>query len=101
MSYSVVVFKVTGEIERTVQPKAPDLAQMQKVVGGYIESIVHFTKYDGMKRGSAFCNENGIAEGLPFNINATQAWLAALGPGPFRYEPRLMGNVIFYSKQKG
>lgn len=82
----------------TTQTTRPQLKQLQSAVGGLIERVPHFTEYLGL-RGVAFCNEEGRPEmlNLPRNEEATKAWLKNLGPGPFRYEPELFGDVIFYS----
>ena len=100
MTYTVIVFHANGEICRSTQPKAPNYDQQKNAVGGYIETVPHFTKYDGMTRGTCYANEDGIGKFLPFNKNATDAWLACLGKGPFAYKPRLYGDVIFYARSK-
>lgn len=99
MPYVVVVFKVDGTIESSEQKSKPELDQIKKVVEGWIETVPHFTRYGDHTRGMAFCNEEGLYN-KAFNAKATQAWLENLGKGPFRYEPRLHGNVIYYAKIK-
>ena len=105
MPYLVVILKTDGTRWRATQPKAPDLDQMQKAVGGFIETVPHFTKltHEGehLSRGHCFCNEEGKITGLPINEQATKAWLDNLGKGPFRYPPVLHGDCIYYAKVKG
>lgn len=98
--YKVITLLANGETKEQLQPKAPDLKQLQAIVGGYIETVPHFTKFGDMKRGVAYCNEEGLLRGLQFNAAATSAWLQNLGKGPFGYPPRLHGDVVFYAKVK-
>lgn len=51
------------------------LDALQSAVGGHIESIPYFSKYDGAPC-VAFCNEEGKLEGLPVNATATALWHA-------------------------
>lgn len=102
---NVVVFIIhpSGNLVKSTQPKNPELKQIQDAVGGYIERVPHFThfEHEGVKytRGTAWCNEEGRINGLPYNDRATQAWLECLGKGPFRYNPVLNGSVMFHAKE--
>jgi hypothetical protein len=60
--------------------KAPDYRELNKIVGGSIELIPYFTRYDG-KPCVAFCNEEGKLPhlNLPFNAMAQSLWEKALG----------------------
>lgn len=102
MPYLVVILKTDGTRWQSTQPNAPDLYQLQKAVGGFIETVPHFRAltHDGQsyKRGTCFCNEEGKITGLPVNVQATKAWLDNLGKGPFRYPPVLHGDCIYYAK---
>lgn len=98
--YNVIIFLANGKIEFSQQHRAPSLEQMQTAVGGYIERIPHFTRfeYEGKyyTRGQAFANEDGIMKKLDFNEMATDAWQnCTVGI----QNARLFGNVIFYSKE--
>lgn len=105
--YEVLIIKATGEIVRTVQPKAPTYEQQSDAVGGYIETIPYFTKIKlafgvnnviDLTRGIAYCNENGFAEGKPFNATASAMWRESCPKGdPDRMN--LRGDVIFFAKQ--
>lgn len=96
--YVVVVIKANGSVDSRTQDKKPDLRELQKLVGGYIEIVPHFTRYGAHRRATAYCNEEGKLHGLPLNEKATKAWLDCLGSGPFSYEPRLHGDVVIYAK---
>lgn len=58
----------------------PELGSLQAAVGGTIETIPGFKKYEG-KRCTAYCHEEGKIRGQEFNLQATGAWIEALG-GP-------------------
>ena len=62
---------------------APRLPELQAGVGGDIELVPYFTRYQG-KPCVAFCNELGKLHGLPINERATILWHAL--------EPRFMGR---------
>ena len=103
MSYHVLEIKVTGDVIKTVQAKAPDYKQQTKAVGGYIETIPYFTKvsYEGINysRGTAYANEEGRLHGMPLNLTAMEWWRESCPKG----DPRRMtlcGDVIFYAKVK-
>jgi len=101
---AVFIIQPYGPIIRTEQKAVPSLKQLQDAVGGSIELLPGFTRFEfGGKtytRGAAFVNENGISMQLPFNKRATEAWKACLGLKPLWYDPHLMGNVIFYATVK-
>lgn len=101
MSYTVVVMSPDGRRVRTTQARRPDLDQLQRAVGGFIETVPHFTRLGELRRGVAYCNEYGRLHRLPLNADATTEWRKCLGSGPFRYEPTLLGSVVFYAKTGG
>jgi hypothetical protein len=74
-------------VEGTVSSKelaAPvALEDLQGGVGGDIELVPYFTKYEG-RRCVAFCHEEGKLIGLPINPRATALWYAL--------EPRFVGR---------
>lgn len=96
--YHIFVIKTTGEIEHYTQPKAPELDQLQAIVGGYIETIPYFTRLnvDGRRylRGKAYADEDGIMKQKPFNLKATQAWQNHFT----KLVTDLHGDVVFYCK---
>ena len=69
------------------------LPELQGIVGGLIESVPHWNYYEGQLC-AVYANETGRLRGLPRNERATALWLAALGKGPFRYEPELVGDIV-------
>lgn len=62
----------------------PPLADLQSLVGGYLEAVPHFCQLltpEGRTVATAFCDEEGKLKGLPFNLLATAMWQAsASGP---------------------
>lgn len=57
----------------TVMEAEPTLHEMQVAVGGYIEVIPGFTRYNG-KKCAAICNEEGKLKRLEVNVPATELW---------------------------
>lgn len=105
MPYNIFVIYASGAVEHSMQNEAPKLAQLQKAVGGYIETVPYFTNFThgGVKyqRGKAFANEEGLLKGLPFNNTATNAWRNCPQFRRFHFNAMsatLVGDVIFYSK---
>lgn len=50
-----------------------DLAELQKLVGGFIEAVPRFTMYE-KRRCVVYCNEDGKSKALPINKKATTLW---------------------------
>jgi hypothetical protein len=57
---------------------SPTLEQLQTAVGGHIEVVPYFTKFNG-EQCVAFCNEEGKLVGLPANRLAQMFWERAVG----------------------
>lgn len=72
---------------------AVELKLLQRMVDGFIEPVVNLDDYNGQPA-IAWCNEDGRSKNLPFNHRATELWRKCLGEGPFRYEPKLYGDVV-------
>jgi hypothetical protein len=53
--------------------KADILEVCQKAVGGWIETVGYFRKFNG-RRCTAYVNEEGLLKRLPFNQEATRLW---------------------------
>lgn len=100
MPYSIHIIRANGTIEHNILPKAPNDDYIRKAIGGWMETVPHFTKLGQLKRGLAYADEEGILKRKPFNAEATKLWKLCLGAGPFAYEPKLYGDVIFYAKTK-
>jgi hypothetical protein len=104
MPYMVIITAPDGTETTSIQAKAPDYPQIRAAVNGMIEHVPHFSRYEhagvSYKRGQAYVNEEGLIRQLPINGEATRQWLMNLGKGPFRYQPRLFGTMIFWAKIK-
>lgn len=98
MSYTVYLFKASGTVTKTQQDKKPTYDECVKAVGGYIETIPFFTKYDDRIRGTAYANEEGMLKGLPLNKLAIKAWQESLVSGYDPSRTNLCGDIILYFK---
>lgn len=78
MKGKLYVIQASGEISETMLTEAPKLESLQKAVGGYIEVIPFFVRFQGSDC-VALCNEEGKLIGLPFNASATDAWRKQCG----------------------
>lgn len=94
----LTIIKADGT--ETTQMCSAELKELQALVGGLIEQVPHFTKYDG-KKCIAWCNEEGRIKGLPVNPKATSLWKSTLGwtpekqaSGVFWYEPIVLGTLV-------
>jgi hypothetical protein len=67
----------SGKVEATPLERLPTLEEMQRAVGGYIETVPYLDQYDG-KPCVAFCNEEGKLKAEPINDRATGLWVQAL-----------------------
>ena len=81
--------------------KAPQLEELQKMVGGNIEIVPGFTSIecdDGVMHSCvAFCNEDGKNLGLPTNHIATAIWYDTLTRQDHDMAPfadYLVGNIV-------
>ena len=88
----ITTIKSDGTIDQILEKK-DSLEILQKRVGGYIEIIPLFNKYNG-KNCIAYCNEYGIYAKLQFNKLATDKWKECLGNQKLGYEPQLVGDVV-------
>lgn len=73
----LAVIQVTGDITVTEHSAPLDLGVLQTAVGGYIETVPFFDKfqYAGVTYPAvAFCNEEGKLNGQQINIVASQLW---------------------------
>lgn len=100
--YRITTLHADGRITKSDQPRRPTLTQLQKGVGGLIQAVPDFDRYGG-KACEVYCNEEGLAAGLPLNLGATAAWRVFLteeyGKGSF--DPSmafLVGDVVIVTK---
>jgi hypothetical protein len=96
----------TTEIRLT----APTLQELKDRVGGYIEIVPNFVTFKGIGGAIvpcvAFCDEEGLLKGLPFNWRASNDWKDALMRGKGQtsvalgVQPALHGNVLVVTGDK-
>lgn len=76
---NMLTIKATGElVESQVAPS--DLKAMQGAVGGYIESVPYWDRFQHKGAETpcwAICNGEGKIDGLPVNLVATALWWSA------------------------
>lgn len=89
-----IIPAAAGESISTIECEAKGLlARLQSLVGGYVEIVPAFSKYNE-RRALAYANEDGIARGLPLNARATVLWMEQLIGQVLVGEPRLFGVVV-------
>jgi hypothetical protein len=85
-----------GMVSFDVEGDRPGLPVLQKSVGGYIEHIPDWDKFDGQDC-VAYCNEEGLLGDLPVNELATKLWreyLDSTGAAYSKELATLRGDVI-------
>lgn len=75
------VIAPSGEVSRRALTSPPTLADLQAAVGGFIEAVPYFDRFEGAAC-VAFCNEEGKLDFLPVNVWATRYWANAMGGNP-------------------
>lgn len=73
MKGKMTILRVNGAVEVKELTRKVGLDPLQDAVGGYIETVPRFDKYEG-ERCITFCNEEGKLEGLAVNARATKLW---------------------------
>lgn len=91
MKGHMIVLSTSGAESITVIDRPPPLDVLQNAVGGYLQLVPYFDKYEG-KECVVFCNEEGKLHGLLYNQKATQAWRKAVEPHVLM--DMLVGNVV-------
>jgi hypothetical protein len=86
----IITIRTTGEIDRRETDTLPTLTEMQQAVGGYIELIPRFERYEGLNC-AVFGDEEGKLKGKPVNEQATKKW-AQNFPGPIN--DVLVGDIF-------
>jgi hypothetical protein len=84
-----------GTLTRREYEKSQQLDVFQQAVGGYIELIGGFTRFEGRAR-TAYCNEEGKLDGLKVNLYATALWGGCLQrvPGDVLVGPVAIDQTI-------
>lgn len=105
--YHLITITSDGTTTVLKQDKKPTLAQMQQLVGGYIQELPEFKflTLNGQKpeptkfRGMAYADEDDLMKGLAPNLDAKRAWQVACPTGdPSRMN--LVGTILFISNLK-
>jgi len=91
MKGTLTTIKTDGTIETAEFDRLETLEELQERVGGWLEVISYFDKYEG-KPCIAYCNEEGKLNRLPLNVEAQVAWEKALGEPIF--SDHLVGNIV-------
>ena len=91
MTHTIITIQPDGT--RSEQFAKPELELLQSAVGGYIEHVPHFDKFEGRKC-RAYVNEEGAISDMPFNPHATELWKA----GGYRYAQPLYGPLVITVK---
>lgn len=74
----LTIINPDGQIISKAIDYTPKLDELQAAVGGHIEVVPYFDKYNGQPC-VVFCNEEGKLHGLPVNPVAKAAWEKAYG----------------------
>lgn len=73
MRGTITIIRTNGTFDTQHVEDAAPVGALRAAVGGPIESVPYFDRYQG-KRCVAFCHEEGKLEGLPPNYNAQALW---------------------------
>lgn len=109
MTHRMLVIQPGQTIEESVSTthaKSPNLGELQRAVGGCIETVPHLTSFTqaGRKvRCVAYADEEGRLKGLPRNDAASKLWRSMFPiDADLWYEPELVifGPVALVFKDK-
>ncbi len=89
--WQIIILSTHGTVLEENREHSPELSEMQGAVGGYIEAVPSFIRYEN-KPCVAFCNENGKLEGLDVNLHATQLWWSQAPQ--FKEHDILVGDIV-------
>jgi hypothetical protein len=74
----------------------PPLATLQEAVGGHIELIPFFSRWDGSLC-MAYCNTDSKMKGLPRNEPANHLWdMVLAAQGKSRFDPARLNTELDY-----
>lgn len=93
----LTIIPVSGAVSSKELAAPPALQDLQGGVGGYIQLVPYFTRYEGQPC-VAFCDEDGKRKGLPINQRATELW-TELEPRFIRRDV-LVGPVVIVTGDK-
>ena len=69
----ITIIHVDGHLSISKLDEDNELDELQKAVGGYIETIPYFELFNSIPC-EAYCNKDGKLDGKPFNHAATLLW---------------------------
>ena len=93
---TVLVIPPGGEPHSYEAEKSPPLSELQRLVGGYIEAVPHWRKYEGA-RCIAYCDEDGKLKNKPVNRWATLTWYRSCGQ---HMGDVLVGDVVIIVNER-
>lgn len=69
----MTIFRPEGPPEVRPLTATPELEELQKLVGGYLEAVPMWKRFRG-KPCAAFCDEEGKLKEYPVNVAASAEW---------------------------
>jgi hypothetical protein len=84
----IIIIYPNGEYEVN-EMETLDLKTAQKLVGGYVQVVPLFNKFEGMSC-VVLCDEDGKMTGKPYNVRATLEWKRCAGG----HDDMLVGDVV-------
>lgn len=79
-----------GQLNSEIVDKPPTLERMQEIVGGWLELVPGFSRFQD-ERAVAYCDEEGRLKHLPVNALASEAWWQSC---PAQRGQTLRGTVL-------
>lgn len=95
----LTIIPVSGAVSSKELAAPPALQDLQGGVGGYIELVPHFTRYQG-KDCVAFCDEDGKRKGLPVNTHASTLWFLQQTDRGVIHHDWLVGPIVIVTGDK-
>ncbi len=93
MRLRMLIIKADGKLTAHDLTDLPADEQLQGIVGGDIELVRHFDRFEGYPC-VAFCREEGALLGLPVNRTATVLWRLHLGFSEKHMPDALVGDIV-------
>lgn len=90
----MTILRANGNKQQFVIDSAPSLETLQDAVGGYIEYIPMFDRYED-KPCIAYCNEEGKLQDFVVNAAATAIWRKSIGTADV-----LVGDIVILTGDK-
>jgi hypothetical protein len=93
MKLRMLIVRADGKLTIHELTDCPTDEQLQDIVGGDIELVRHFDRFEGYPC-VAFRREQGALLGLPFNRTATVLWRLHLGFSEKHMPEVLVGDIV-------